>query len=48
MSNVDQSHDDVAKSRQRPVDAPSLLEEGGRDGGREERIGKDRVKIIQQ
>ena len=25
VSNVDQSHDDIAKSRQRPVDAPSLL-----------------------
>ena len=40
MSNVDQSHDDIAKSRERPVDAPSLLEkrgEGGR-GGREEAI----------
>ena len=43
MSNVDQSHDDIAKSRERPVDAPSLLENGGREGGREGRIGKDRV-----
>ena len=35
MSNVDQSHDDIAKSRQRPVDAPSLLGKGGKEGGRE-------------
>ena len=34
MSNVDQSHDDIAKSRERPVDAPSLLEKGGKEGGR--------------
>ena len=31
VSSVDQSHDDIAKSRERPVDAPSLLEEGGRE-----------------
>ena len=40
MSNVDQSRDDIAKSRERPVDAPSLLEKRGKGGrgGREEAI----------